>query len=105
MTQRGPLRSQQSYRHEALLWHTAEDFTDTLVPFVDEGLDAGEPVMVAVTPQHTAWLQEALGAAAAQEVHVRRHDGAGPEPGPHHPRLAGIRGRRVVRPPTGPRDR
>lgn len=67
-TQRGPLRSQQSYRHEALLWHTAEDFTDTLVPFVDEGLDAGEPVMVAVTPQHTVWLQEALGAAAAQEV-------------------------------------
>ena len=68
MTQRGPLRSQQSYRHEALLWHTAEDFTDALVAFVDEGLDAGEPVMVAVTPQHTAWLQEALGDAAAQEV-------------------------------------
>ncbi len=68
MMQRGPLRSQQSYRHEALLWHTAEDFTDALVPFVDEGLDAGEPVMVAVTPQHTAWLQEALGDAAAQEV-------------------------------------
>ena len=67
-TQRAPLRSQQSYRHEALLWHTAEDFTDTLVGFVDEGLDAGEPVMVAVTPQHTAWLQEALGESAAQEV-------------------------------------
>jgi hypothetical protein len=59
-------RSQQSYRHEALLWHTAEDFTDTLVTFVGEGLDAGEPVMVAVTPQHTAWLQEALGERAAQ---------------------------------------
>ena len=68
LTQREPLRSQQSYRHEALLWHTAEDFTDTLVPFVDEGLDAGEPVMVAVTPQHTSWLQEALGDAAAHEV-------------------------------------
>lgn len=68
ITQRAPSRSQQSYRHEALLWHTAEDFTDTLVAFVDEGLDAGEPVMVAVTPQHTAWLQDALGERAAQEV-------------------------------------
>ncbi len=68
MTQRGPSRSQQSYRHEALLWHTTEDFTDTLARFVDEGLDAGEPVLVAVTPQHTAWLQEALGESAAQEV-------------------------------------
>jgi hypothetical protein len=68
ITQRAPSRSQQSYRHEALLWHTPEDFTDTLVAFVDEGLDAGEPVMVAVTPQHTAWLQDALGRRAAQEV-------------------------------------
>ena len=68
MTQRGPLRSQQSYRHEALLWHTPEDFTDALVGFVDEGLDAGEPVMVAVTPEHTAWLQEALGESAARDV-------------------------------------
>lgn len=68
ITQRAPSRSQQSYRHEALLWHTAEDFTDTLVAFVDEGLDAGEPVMVAVTPQHTAWLQNALGGRAAQKV-------------------------------------
>jgi hypothetical protein len=68
ITQRAPSRSQQSYRHEALLWHTPEDFTDTLVAFVDEGLDAGEPVMVAVTPQHTAWLQNALGRRAAQEV-------------------------------------
>ena len=88
MTQREPLRSQQSYRHEALLWHTAEDFTDTLVPFVGEGLDAGEPVMVAVTPQHTAWLQEALGECSDPGGAVRRHDVAGPEPGPDHPRLA-----------------
>jgi hypothetical protein len=68
MTQRGPLRSQQSYRHEALLWHTADDFTEALVGFVGEGLEAGEPVMVAVTPEHTAWLQEALGESAAREV-------------------------------------
>ena len=68
LTQQGPSRSQQSYRHEALLWHTAEDFTGTLVEFVGDGLDAGEPVMVAVTPQHTEWLRDALGPSAASEV-------------------------------------
>ena len=68
LTQRAPSRSQQSYRHEALLWHTPGDFTDALAGFVGEGLDAGEPVMVAVTPEHTAWLQEALGESAVREV-------------------------------------
>jgi hypothetical protein len=33
---------------------------DSLVPFVDDGLKAHEPVMVAVVPEHLAWLQDAL---------------------------------------------
>ena len=37
MSPRVPERSQQSYRHEALLWHDRDDFTRNLVPFVDEG--------------------------------------------------------------------
>ena len=56
-----PERSQQSYRHEAYLWHDAADFTAGMVPFIEEGLDAEEPVMVAVIPEHTAWLRDALG--------------------------------------------
>ena len=56
-----PDRSQQSYRHEAFLWHDAADFTAGMVPFLEEGLEAGEPIMVAVGPEHTAWLRDALG--------------------------------------------
>ena len=48
MTQSSPARAEQSYRHEAFLWHDRTDFTDSLVPFVTDGLDAGEPVMVAI---------------------------------------------------------
>ena len=68
MSQRVPQRSQQSYRHEALLWHDRDDFTGTLAPFVDEGLELGEPVLVAVTKEHTHWLRAALGEPAAERV-------------------------------------
>ena len=68
MSQRVPQRSQQSYRHEALLWHGRDDFTGNLVPFVEEGLELGEPVLVAVTNEHTDWLRAALGEPAADRV-------------------------------------
>jgi hypothetical protein len=68
MSQRVPQRSQQSYRHEALLWHGRDDFTGNLVPFVEEGLELGEPVLVAVTHEHTDWLRAALGGPAADRV-------------------------------------
>jgi hypothetical protein len=55
-----PARSQQSYRHEAFLWHDASDFTAGIVPFIRDGLEAGEPVMVAVDALHTKWLRDAL---------------------------------------------
>jgi hypothetical protein len=51
-----PTRSQQSYRHEAFLWHDASDFTAGIVPFIRDGLEAGEPVMVAVNALHTKWF-------------------------------------------------
>ena len=56
-----PARAQQSYRHEALLWRSAEDYTASLSAFVTEGLESGEPVLVAVVPQHREWLADALG--------------------------------------------
>ena len=61
-----PGRAQQSYRHEAFLWHDKADFTAGLVPFITDGLDGGEPVMVALVPEHTTWVQDALGERAAQ---------------------------------------
>jgi MEDS: MEthanogen/methylotroph, DcmR Sensory domain len=57
-----------------LLWHTASDFTDSLVPFIDDGLEAREPVMVAVVPEHLAWLQEALAHRAEYVEFVDMHE-------------------------------
>jgi MEDS: MEthanogen/methylotroph, DcmR Sensory domain len=62
-----PARSQQSYRHEAFLWHDASDFTAGIVPFIRDGLEAGEPVMVAVSALHTKWLREAVDGPADVE--------------------------------------
>jgi len=64
----------QGYPHEAFLWHEAEDFTAEMVPFVEDGLDAGEPVMVAVTPEHTTWLRDALGKRSAQVEFVDMYE-------------------------------
>ena len=68
MSQEAPVRSRQSYRHEAFLWRDPADFTATLVAFIEEGLDVGEAVMVALTPQHTHWLQDALSGPAVDRV-------------------------------------
>jgi hypothetical protein len=65
--QSSPSRSQQSYRHEAFLYHEPDDFTAGLAPFVLEGLAAGEPVMAALTPEHRNWLEESLN-GKAQDV-------------------------------------
>ncbi len=66
MIQTPPARAQQSYRHEAFLWHDASDFTAGLVPFIEDGLNAGEPVMVAVIPEHAEWLRDGLGGRASE---------------------------------------
>ncbi|NMR19749.1 anti-sigma factor RsbA family regulatory protein [Cellulomonas fimi] len=54
------------YRHEAFLWQGIDAFLARTVPFVSEGLAAGEPVMVAVIQDHWAPLRDALGADAAR---------------------------------------
>jgi hypothetical protein len=61
-----PARARQSYRHEAFLWHSRENFVEGLLPFVRGGIDAGEAVMVAVTPEHAEWVCNELGAEASQ---------------------------------------
>jgi hypothetical protein len=62
-----PARSQQSYRHEAFSWHDASDFTTGRVPLITDGLDASEPVMVAVSAPHRKWLRDALDGQAEVE--------------------------------------
>jgi hypothetical protein len=52
------------------LWHDAADFTAGLVPFLEDGLEAGEPMMVAVVPEHATWLKDALGDRVDEVVFV-----------------------------------
>lgn len=66
MSQSTPVRSRQSYRHEAFLYHDAAEFLATLVPFVEEGLAVGEPVLAALVAEHAEWLRVGLGDLAAQ---------------------------------------
>jgi MEDS: MEthanogen/methylotroph, DcmR Sensory domain len=64
MPQAAPPRAQQSYRHEAFMWRDPDDYASVLGPFVQDGLAAGEAVMVAVVRRHADWLRESLGTQA-----------------------------------------
>ncbi len=50
-----------TFEHEALLYEGMEGFLAEAVPFIREGLRAGEPVMVAVGADKIARLREELG--------------------------------------------
>jgi MEDS: MEthanogen/methylotroph, DcmR Sensory domain len=60
------LPSRPSYRHEAFFWRTADDFLASTLPFIRNGLDAGEPVMVAVIAARIALVRAALGKDAVR---------------------------------------
>lgn len=62
---RPPTPSRHSYRHEAFLYRGETEFLDGMVPFVRDGVAAGEPVMVAVVEDRAKPLRDALGADAA----------------------------------------
>jgi anti-sigma regulatory factor (Ser/Thr protein kinase) len=49
------------FRHEAVLYRGLEGLRATVLPFVRDGLDLGEPVLVAMLEDRVAWLREALG--------------------------------------------
>ncbi len=67
---RAPTQSHHhhSYQHEAFLYRGEAEFLDGLVPFVRDGVAAGEPVMVAVVEERAEPLRDALGSDAA-DVH------------------------------------
>ncbi len=54
-------------QHVALLYVSDEDYLDALVPFVAEGLESGEKVLVAVPTDRAALLQNALSEEAPSE--------------------------------------
>jgi anti-sigma regulatory factor (Ser/Thr protein kinase) len=59
----------RGYRHEAVVYRGDDGYVDALVPFVSEGVDNGEPVLVAVPGAHKlGLLRDALGVDRADRV-------------------------------------
>jgi anti-sigma regulatory factor (Ser/Thr protein kinase) len=59
-------RSDTRFRHRALFYKGIDELVAGAVPFIRDGLEAAEPVLVAVLPDKCAALREALGADAAR---------------------------------------
>ncbi|MDX3804025.1 anti-sigma factor RsbA family regulatory protein [Streptomyces sp. AK04-3B] len=53
-----------TFEHPALFYRSAREYVDRTVSFVQEGLDVGEPVAVAVPGPNLELIREALGADA-----------------------------------------
>jgi anti-sigma regulatory factor (Ser/Thr protein kinase) len=56
----------RDYDHSALLYHSEREYVDRLVPFIGDGLELLEPILVAVPGDRLASLRYALGDAAAE---------------------------------------
>jgi anti-sigma regulatory factor (Ser/Thr protein kinase) len=73
-----PIR--HAFRHKALFYDGTADFVRALLPFVRNGVRAGEPVLVAVEEPKIAMLREALGVDAGGVEFVEMR-GLGRNPG------------------------
>jgi anti-sigma regulatory factor (Ser/Thr protein kinase) len=69
-----------SFQHEALVYGTADELITGTVSFVHNGLDADEPVLVAVPPASMEPIRSGLGASAARVRFVDMAE-AGRNPG------------------------
>jgi len=56
-----PPKAHDGYRHEAFLWKGSQEFLSGSVPFIRDGVRAGQPVLVAVTQARIGLLRGALG--------------------------------------------
>jgi hypothetical protein len=64
------VRPHSAYRHEAFLYRGEDEFLAGTVPFVGDGVAAGQPVMVAVRGSRLPKLRAALGPAGAEVLFV-----------------------------------
>ncbi|MFF3484714.1 anti-sigma factor RsbA family regulatory protein [Streptomyces sp. NPDC002701] len=76
----------EPFVHPALFYRGEDEYVDGTVPFIRDGLEAGEPVAVAVPGPKLGVLQEALGGAAA-DVRFIDMTQAGRNPGRIIPRV------------------
>jgi anti-sigma regulatory factor (Ser/Thr protein kinase) len=55
---------QRGFVHQALIYRSDQEFVDVALPFVREGIESGEPTLVAVQRRHVENLRESLGDVA-----------------------------------------
>lgn len=67
------------FRHAALFYESDDGYVDGLVPFIREGLDAGDPLLVMVPGRKVELLREGLG-GDAHEVHFADMEEVGANP-------------------------
>ena len=65
---RGGIVTPQSFRHEALMYSSASEFIAGTVPFIREGVKAGEPVLVVESRDKIGALRAALGDDAERVI-------------------------------------
>lgn len=58
--------SDGGFLHQALFYRTTQEYLDCLLPFVADGLAAGQPVLIAVPGPNLAALRDGLGRSAAR---------------------------------------
>jgi anti-sigma regulatory factor (Ser/Thr protein kinase) len=58
--------SESAFRHEVMFYEDEDQFLETAVPFLRRGLEAGEPMLVAVGRRKIELLEGELGADAAR---------------------------------------
>ena len=78
------------FDHEAVFYDGEEGFLAEMVPYVREGIDAGEAVLVAVSKRKIALMREQLG-AEGDAVEFADMAAVGTNPGADHPRVAAVR--------------
>ena len=80
-------KAHRGYRHEALVYRGPDGFLDAVLPFIQEGVALGQPVLVAVTATRIQALRAALG-PDCEHGRVRRHGRPGRQSRTYHPGLA-----------------
>ena len=60
------------FRHEATVYSNDQEFLDVVVPFLRDGVTAGEPALIAVNPRLAQLVDAALGDPAGVSF---LHDG------------------------------
>jgi len=67
------------FQHRALFYGEDEEWADTVTPFVAEGIERSEPVLVATTPSKVSLLRKRLG-PSAKRIELRQTTGSFSKP-------------------------